>query len=139
MKQKAKETHSSEFCVLPKYLTIENLFDCYQHYETVEHLLGITTNENSWEKVRIYNYNNSVFKGILSFCHNYIYGQILTHININGKDYYSCNGLCSPNESTQILEIYKAVKEHSGKKYPTQNDFDRYMFSKIVTNPEIKS
>lgn len=142
MKQK-EQYLSSYFCVLPQFITDKNMFDGYQYYQTTEHILGITTNKDSWEKVRCYNYNNSVFKGTLSFCHNHFYGQILTHANVDGKDYYSCNGLCEPERSTQILELYKKVKDHCKKEYFSQYDIEQYMFVELqklsVTNPEIKS
>lgn len=127
MKQKV-EYLSSEYCVLPQFITKENMFDGTQYYSTTEHILGITQNPSSWEKIRVYDYNNSIFKGTISYQFSSFYGSIVTHIQQDGNDYYSCNGLCEPERSTQILDLYKKTKEYCGKDNIGQCDLEQYMF-----------
>ena len=123
---------TTDYCVLPQFITTDNMFDGTQYYSTTEHLLGITDNPDGWIKRRIYDYNNSVFKGSLGFEHSSIYGSILVYAKIGEKEFYSCNGLCDPERSTQILDIYKKVKEFCGKEYFGQYTFEEYMMTELL-------
>lgn len=130
--EKQTEEYSSEFCVLPKYVNTENMFHGTQYYNTTEHLLGITENKESWVGHRIYNYNNPIFKGTIGYSSSAYYTSLVRYIKIGRKEYHSCNGLCDPKRSTQILDIYKAVQAVVGNEYITQYDVERYMLTEIL-------
>jgi hypothetical protein len=123
---------STDYCVLPQFITTDNMFDGTQYYNTTEHLLGITDNPDGWIKHRIYDYNNSVFKGSLGFEHSSVCGSLLTYAQIGEKEFYSCNGLCEPERSTQILDVYKKVKEFCGKEYFGKYYFEEYMMTELL-------
>lgn len=125
------EYRTADYCVLPRFITKKNMFDGTQYYSATEHILGIKPADSKWVNRRVYSYDNPIFKGVIAYESNVIYGSIVVYIKIKDKEYYSCNGLCEPERSTQILELYKKVKEYCGKEYFGQYDIEEYMFVEL--------
>lgn len=127
------EYHSSEYCVMPQMITSETIFNGWQYYQTTMHLLGITERDdlNIWVGRRTNEYNNAVFKGIIAYETSMFYGSILAYAKVKRKEYFSCNGLCEPKRSTQILDIYKETQAFCKKEYFGQYDVERYMYERI--------
>ena len=104
-----------------------NMFDGTQYHTVTLRMLGASSDRDTGGGTLV-TYFNDVFKGTILYENTFV-GELPFMIETGGKKYYSSNGLCAPQESTQILPIYKESLKFAGKsEYATSHDIERYMF-----------
>lgn len=123
--QKDGTIWSSEYAKIPGLITSDNMFDGYQYYQTTEYMLGIKDVTSPYQCGQSREYNNKVFKGVITYMSNQVYGTLVFAVKIKNKIYYSSNG------DVENIPLMKDILKDSGHNLLTPHDIERYMFKQL--------